>query len=69
MNAIGCHLGIAFQLQDDLLDSFGDEKKFGKQAGGDILQNKKTLLLIEALNRAKGDAQSRVKRMAEQKGV
>jgi len=48
----GYHLGIAFQLQDDILDSFGDEKKFGKQTGGDIIQNKKTILLIETLNRA-----------------
>lgn len=51
---IGKHLGIAFQLQDDILDSFGETKKFGKQTGGDIIQNKKTLLLIEALNRASG---------------
>ncbi len=49
---VGKKLGIAFQLQDDILDSFGDEKKFGKQAGGDIIQNKKTLLLIEAMEKS-----------------
>lgn len=44
----GKNLGIAFQLQDDYLDCFGDPKKFGKQVGGDILRNKKTCLLIKA---------------------
>jgi geranylgeranyl diphosphate synthase type II len=43
------NLGIAFQIQDDILDCFGDEGLVGKQPGGDIIQNKKTLLLIEAL--------------------
>jgi geranylgeranyl diphosphate synthase type II len=46
----GKNLGIAFQLQDDLLDVYGDPKKFGKNIGGDILLNKKTYLLINALN-------------------
>jgi geranylgeranyl diphosphate synthase type II len=45
----GKKLGIAFQIQDDYLDAFGDPKKFGKQVGGDILANKKTFLLIHAL--------------------
>ena len=45
----GRNLGIAFQIQDDILDTFGDEKEFGKKIGGDILQNKKTYLLIRAL--------------------
>lgn len=45
----GKKLGIAFQIQDDYLDAFGDPDKFGKQAGGDILANKKTFLLIHAL--------------------
>jgi geranylgeranyl diphosphate synthase, type II len=44
----GRKLGIAFQLQDDYLDAFGDPDKFGKQVGGDILANKKTFLLIHA---------------------
>lgn len=42
------NLGIGFQIQDDILDCYGDEKLVGKQPGGDIIQNKKTLLLIEA---------------------
>jgi len=45
----GVNLGIAFQLQDDYLDSFGDKKVFGKNIGGDILANKKTYLLTKTL--------------------
>lgn len=45
----GKNLGIAFQIQDDYLDAFGDPVKFGKQVGGDILANKKTFLLIHAM--------------------
>ena len=44
----GENLGLAFQLQDDILDVYGDPGKFGKQVGGDILANKKTFLLIRA---------------------
>lgn len=52
-------LGIAFQLQDDLLDVFADKSKFGKKVGGDIIQKKKTFLMLSALasNRA-ADIQS-----------
>lgn len=45
----GLNLGIAFQLQDDLLDVFADQEKFGKKIGGDIVSNKKTFLLLKAL--------------------
>ena len=45
----GENLGIAFQLQDDLLDAFGDEGLFGKKTGGDIVANKKTFLYLKAL--------------------
>lgn len=45
----GLNLGIAFQLQDDYLDAFGDPKTFGKQVGGDIIENKKTYLYLNAL--------------------
>ena len=45
----GKNIGIAFQIQDDYLDAFGDPEKFGKQQGGDILVNKKTFLLLKAL--------------------
>jgi geranylgeranyl diphosphate synthase type II len=48
----GRHIGIAFQLQDDILDVYGDPEKFGKQVGGDIVSNKKTYLLISALEKA-----------------
>ena len=51
----GENLGIAFQLQDDILDVYGDPEKFGKQVGGDIISNKKTYLLIKALELAKGE--------------
>ena len=44
----GKNTGMAFQLQDDLLDVYGEEEKFGKQKGGDILANKKTFLLLKA---------------------
>ena len=50
----GEQVGLAFQLQDDLLDVYGDEKVFGKAIGGDITSNKKTYMLINALNRANG---------------
>lgn len=50
--SFGKHLGIAFQVQDDYLDAFGDPAKFGKQVGGDILCNKKTFLLLHTLQAA-----------------
>ncbi len=48
----GINLGLGFQLQDDLLDTFGDEKVFGKKTGGDIITNKKTYLYLYALQNA-----------------
>ena len=45
----GKNIGMAFQLQDDLLDVYGEEEKFGKQKGGDIISNKKTFLLLKAI--------------------
>ena len=48
----GMHIGVAFQLKDDLLDVYGDPKVFGKNIGGDILCNKKTYMLIKALEHA-----------------
>ncbi len=50
--AFGKNLGLAFQVQDDYLDTFGNPEKFGKQRGGDILANKKTILLVKALETA-----------------
>lgn len=51
----GINIGLAFQLKDDLLDVYGDEATFGKKIGGDILCNKKTYMLIHALEKAQGD--------------
>jgi geranylgeranyl diphosphate synthase type II len=51
----GINIGLGFQLKDDLLDVYGDPAKFGKQVGGDIIANKKTFLLIEALQQSSGD--------------
>jgi len=52
---VGKNLGLAFQLEDDLLDCFGDESKFGKKIGGDIIQKKKTLLFIHTLSKLDND--------------
>ena len=48
-------MGIGFQLMDDLLDVYADQSKFGKQVGGDIISNKKTFLLIKALELANSE--------------
>ena len=54
LREFGVNIGIGFQLKDDLLDAYADPKKFGKQVGGDIIANKKTYLLIKALEKVKG---------------
>lgn len=58
----GMHIGVAFQLQDDLLDVYGDSAVFGKNIGGDILCNKKTYMLIKALERANQEQRSQLDR-------
>ncbi len=58
----GLNLGLAFQLQDDLLDTFGDQETFGKRIGGDIAANKKTYLLIKALELASGSQLNELKK-------
>lgn len=50
----GVNIGVGFQLMDDVLDVYGDQSKFGKQVGGDIVSNKKTFLLVKALERTRG---------------
>ncbi len=54
LGEFGVNLGLAFQLQDDLLDAYGDSSTFGKKIGGDIVANKKTFLTIKAFSLAKG---------------
>ncbi|HBF88061.1 MAG TPA: isoprenyl synthetase [Bacteroidales bacterium] len=63
MYEFGKNLGLAFQLRDDYLDCFGNTAEFGKQIGGDIVANKKTYLLIKALNIS--DSQTKAKIIAE----
>lgn len=58
----GESIGLAFQLKDDLLDVYGDVAKFGKQIGGDITSNKKTFLLINALQKADGEMKEELMR-------
>ena len=57
----GRNIGIAFQLQDDILDVYGDEQKFGKQKGRDIVANKKTFLMIKALEMANSYTQEELR--------
>jgi len=61
----GEQLGLAFQLQDDLLDVYGDPKVFGKAIGGDITSNKKTYMLINAVNRANAEQRAELMRWIE----
>lgn len=61
----GVQLGIAFQIQDDILDLYADPDKFGKQVGGDILSNKKTLLLLTAQRLAETNGDLRVRQLLD----
>ncbi len=63
----GEQLGLAFQLQDDLLDVYGDPKVFGKAIGGDITSNKKTYMLINAVNRANAEQRKELMHWIEAK--
>lgn len=63
----GRKLGIAFQIQDDYLDAFGDPEKFGKQVGGDIMANKKTFLLIHTLENATTEQKKEIKDLINNK--
>jgi len=66
---LGLNLGIAFQIQDDLLDISADEKKFGKTIGGDLVEGKKTFLFLEALEKSKGDDKKKLLKVIERKGI
>jgi geranylgeranyl diphosphate synthase type II len=59
--SFGKNIGIAFQLQDDSLDVYGDKKKFGKQTGGDIIVNKKTFLYLKAMELLDNSSRSELK--------
>ena len=61
----GEQIGLAFQLQDDLLDVYGDPKVFGKNIGGDITSNKKTYMLINAVNRANAEQHAELTKWIE----
>jgi geranylgeranyl diphosphate synthase type II len=63
LQTFGEQLGIAFQLQDDILDVYGNPEKFGKQVGGDIQSNKKTFLLIKALELADNGQSAELKKL------
>lgn len=60
-------LGIAFQIQDDILDTYGETKRFGKKTGGDIVANKKTWLLVKALELAGGEQLIELRRLVNEK--
>lgn len=59
-NRFGCYLGSAFQVQDDLLNLTGDERRYGKEIGGDLLEGKRTLMLIHLLRQLHGREAERV---------
>ena len=65
----GEYIGRAFQIQDDLLDIVANEKEFGKTIGGDLVEGKKTFLLLEALRRAKGEQKKMLQRIFTNGGV
>ncbi len=64
----GLNLGIAFQIQDDYLDAFGDPDKFGKQVGGDIVANKKTFLLLHAIEVASAEQKVAINTLLDSNG-
>ena len=61
----GKNLGMAFQIQDDYLDAFGDPSKFGKQPGGDILANKKTFLYVKAMESASAPQKNEMQELTQ----
>ncbi len=63
---LGINMGLAFQLKDDWLDVFGDFEKFGKRIGNDIIENKKTFLLLRAFEKAQGDMAHKLKELVYQ---
>ena len=69
LSSFGRNIGIAFQIQDDLLDITADELEFGKKIGGDLVEGKKTFLLVKALEKAKGKDKELLKALIRSKGI
>jgi len=69
VSLFGKNIGIAFQIQDDLLDITGVEKEFGKKVGGDLIEGKKTFLFISALSKAKGNERKKLLNVIKNKGI
>ena len=69
LETYGRNIGIAFQIQDDLLDIVADEAEFGKVVGGDLIEGKKTFLFIKAFERAKGEDKKTLFEMILNKGI
>jgi geranylgeranyl diphosphate synthase type II len=69
LSSFGENIGIAFQVQDDLLDITADENEFGKKIGGDLVEGKKTFLLISALNKARGNHKKMIRALIKSKGI
>lgn len=67
--AFGQNLGIAFQIQDDILDLYGDPEKFGKQIGGDVISNKKTLLNLTAFDLANEQQKDRLNLLSKESNI
>ena len=65
----GRNIGIAFQIQDDLLDIYGNEVEFGKVAGGDLVEGKKTFLFLKALEKAAGRDKTKLNAVIKNKGI
>lgn len=65
----GLNLGIAFQIQDDLLDISADEKEFGKTIGGDLVEGKKTFLFLKALEKSEGEDRKKLLKVIQKKGI
>jgi len=65
----GRNLGLAFQIQDDLLDLWGDSKTFGKKSGGDIVANKKAMPLVKAMEKASGEQRKYLQELLNSEGI
>ena len=67
--AFGQNIGVAFQIQDDILDLYADPSKFGKQVGGDVIANKKTILYLTASSDATKEQREILKQLGNEKDI